>query len=550
MVATTAGPPSPMTPTRKMELKAKEADGDTGPTPIRRLTVGFDAAQAPREGFDSVKGDAYTKKRSKRRSFQQAPEDCGSEVLLQAAEATEAAKQAAGKERDRSYQAKEIYEPDWALSPFPSTVVGTFSCHGIEPSYFTAGATAKINQDRGCVVQPYGGDPRRALFAVFDGHGERGDIVSDYCMRYIRDTLCTHPKFESDLKTALIETFVRCDEKMAQDDVPVIHSGTTAVVAVLVGNKMTIASVGDSRAVLGRKDGTAKDLTVDQNPDHPLEMPRILKAGGFVKKGVDGLSSRVYLNKELTMVGLAMARSLGDRCVKHVGVIAEPAVVEYTVDEAEDAFIIMASDGIWEFVPSQYAVDLASDELKHSNDATAACQELILEGAAKWSEEEGDYRDDITCMVLKVNPLTFLTKEGAAYLPAAADDKAGARTAGAAEKTSNLKMPKGRNTVMLDTKGTGVVDTVGVDTVGDGIADTFYPAKAVDSTGSGQVDAVEVDTNDPRKASNMYGGQSGARASQKAAFASKQDMLAKLVAKVDEDEDVASRASDDFSFAD
>ncbi|KAH8075893.1 protein serine/threonine phosphatase [Aureococcus anophagefferens] len=317
---------------------------------------------------------------------------------------------------------------------------------------------------------------------------------------------------------------------MAQDDVPVIHSGTTAVVAVLVGNKMTIASVGDSRAVLGRKDGTAKDLTVDQNPDHPLEMPRILKAGGFVKKGVDGLSSRVYLNKELTMVGLAMARSLGDRCVKHVGVIAEPAVVEYAVDEAEDAFIIVASDGIWEFVPSQYA--------------------LILEGAARWSEEEGDYRDDITCMVLKVNPLTFLTKEGAAYLPAAADDRAGARTAGAAEKTSNLKMPKGRNTVMLDTKGTGVVDTVGVDTVGDGIADTFYPAKAVDSTGSGQVDAVEVDTNDPRKASNMYGGQSGARASQKAAFASKQDMLAKLVAKVDEDEDVASRASDDFSFAD
>ncbi|KAH8098054.1 protein serine/threonine phosphatase [Aureococcus anophagefferens] len=387
MVATTAGPPSPMTPTRKMELKAKEADGGTGPTPNRRLTVGFDAAQAPREGFDSVKGDAYTKKRSKRRSFQQAPEDRGSEVLLQAAEAAEAAKQAAGKERDRSYQAKEIYEPDWALSPFPSTVVGTFSCHGIEPSYFTAGATAKINQDRGL-----------------------------------------------------------------------------------------------------------------RQPDHPLEMPRILKAGGFVKKGVDGLSSRVYLNKELTMVGLAMARSLGDRCVKHVGVIAEPAVVEYAVDEAEDAFIIVASDGIWEFVPSQYAVDLASDELERSNDAAAACR-AHLEGAARWSEEEGDYRDDITCMVLKVNPLTFLTKEGAAYLPAAADDKAGA---------------DGRR---RGEDGTGVVDTVGVDTVGDGIADTFYPAKAVDSTGSGQVDAVEVDTNDPRKASNMYGGQSGARASQKAAFA-------------------------------
>ena len=35
-------------------------------------------------------------------------------------------------------------------------------------------------------------------------------------------------------------------------------------------------------------------------------------------------------------------------------------------------------------------------------------QELILEGAAKWAEEEGDYRDDITCMVLKVSPLSHV----------------------------------------------------------------------------------------------------------------------------------------------
>ena len=52
------------------------------------------------------------------------------------------------------YTASEIYEPDWSLSPFPTTVVGTYSCHGIEPSYFTESAMAKINQDRGIVVQP------------------------------------------------------------------------------------------------------------------------------------------------------------------------------------------------------------------------------------------------------------------------------------------------------------------------------------------------------------------------------------------------------------
>lgn len=52
--------------------------------------------------------------------------------------------------------------------------VGTYSCHGVEPSYNGVGdddegVTAKINQDRGCVVYPFNGDARHALFSVFDG---------------------------------------------------------------------------------------------------------------------------------------------------------------------------------------------------------------------------------------------------------------------------------------------------------------------------------------------------------------------------------------------
>ncbi len=52
--------------------------------------------------------------------------------------------------------------------------VGTYSCHGVEPSYSGGGdddegVTAKINQDRGCVVYPFNGDAKHALFSVFDG---------------------------------------------------------------------------------------------------------------------------------------------------------------------------------------------------------------------------------------------------------------------------------------------------------------------------------------------------------------------------------------------
>ena len=97
------------------------------------------------------------------------------------------------------------------LLPFPRTVVGTFSCHGIEPKYTdqssddesddngfdpfddeeddgdgnndnnTAGnentnpltrkvtTGAKINQDRGGIAFPYGNCNKTALFAVYDG---------------------------------------------------------------------------------------------------------------------------------------------------------------------------------------------------------------------------------------------------------------------------------------------------------------------------------------------------------------------------------------------
>ena len=70
------------------------------------------------------------------------------------------------------FRAVEIGEKPAAPPPFPGTIVGTFSCHGIEPSYESNGdAVSKINQDRGCMVYPFAGNDRQALFCVFDGHG-------------------------------------------------------------------------------------------------------------------------------------------------------------------------------------------------------------------------------------------------------------------------------------------------------------------------------------------------------------------------------------------
>ena len=79
--------------------------------------------------------------------------------------------------------------------------------------------------------------------------------------------------------------------------------------------------------------------------------------------------------------------------MKAVGVIPEPEVKTFEV-EPQDRFIIMASDGVWEFISSQEAVDIVQGSI--SKGMHDACQELIETAAARWQDEEGDYRDDVS----------------------------------------------------------------------------------------------------------------------------------------------------------
>ena len=69
-------------------------------------------------------------------------------------------------------------------------------------------------------------------------------------------------------------------------EVDCTFSGATATLSVLQGRKLTSAWVGDSRAVLGRREeGTVRayDLTNDHKPDLPEEHARIAQAGGRVE---------------------------------------------------------------------------------------------------------------------------------------------------------------------------------------------------------------------------------------------------------------------------
>lgn len=91
-----------------------------------------------------------------------------------------------------------------------------------------------------------------------------------------------------------------------------------------------------------------------------------------------------------------MSRSIGDHGMGRELVISTPVVTSRELTES-DMCIILASDGVWEFISSQRAVDIVQAASKDG--ATQACKALIAAATEEWSKNEPGYRDDITAIV-------------------------------------------------------------------------------------------------------------------------------------------------------
>ena len=158
--------------------------------------------------------------------------------------------------------------------------------------------------------------------------------------------------------------------------------------------------MGDSRCVLGKFDGKkwkAKNLTRDHKP-------RIIEKGGRIEsyKDEDGEfvgPERVWL-KEENAPGLAMSRSFGDEVAHTVGVISQPEIFEYNFIN-EDKFIMIASDGIFEFISSDEAVNMVKDYYI-KDDIDGALNYLYKESSKRWIMEE-EVIDDITLIIMFLN---------------------------------------------------------------------------------------------------------------------------------------------------
>ncbi|BFZ16813.1 hypothetical protein BsWGS_19852 [Bradybaena similaris] len=219
------------------------------------------------------------------------------------------------------------------------------------------------------------------------------------------------------------------DEEEADEDVPMMNmsdeepgsdSGCTACVVLMQGKKLIVANAGDSRCVLSRA-GKAVELSFDHKPEDDSEKERIENAGGKVT--ADGRVNG----------GLNLSRAIGDHVYKRrkdlppeEQMITALPDVETTELCNKDQFIVIACDGIWNYMSSQEVVDFVLEKFKdpkQKEKPSAVCEALFDHCLAPNTAGDGTGCDNMTCIIVVLDTLLNPEKEQSTAEVAPAGDK-------------------------------------------------------------------------------------------------------------------------------
>ena len=276
-----------------------------------------------------------------------------------------------------------------------------------------SGDEKKVNQDRYFIFNNFVEGFDNIFMGVCDGHGYFGQEISEYIKENLPmdlNRLIKTRKLDlnkDDLSDTIISTFLMENNTLLRNkQIDSDLSGSTCLGVIYTPQKLIIANVGDSRCVLGScsNEGEWKfeNLSNDHKPDVKEEADRIKKSGGRIKAMVDEDGSfigplRVYL-KDKELPGLAMTRSFGDYFATIAGTIAVPEIKEHIL-VPEDKFIILATDGLYEFINSEEVGNIIK-KYYEKNDIVGCCEYLYKESYRKWIAEEEDTVDDITIILV------------------------------------------------------------------------------------------------------------------------------------------------------
>lgn len=287
-------------------------------------------------------------------------------------------------------------------------------------SIYTKRGEKGINQDRVVVWEEFGCHKDMIFCGVFDGHGSWGHMVSRRVKKIMPASLLCYwqeavalnsinsknekndifSRFEI-WKQVFLKTCSFMDHDLEQHPrIDTFESGTTALTMVKQGDHLVIANIGDSRAVLATisEEGNLVpiQLTVDLKPNLPQETARITQSMGRVHSLEDEPGIYRIYGDSVNSPGLAISRAFGDHYIKGFGLISEPEITERKISPT-DQFAILATDGVWDVISNQEAVNIVS--LSPGREESA--KRLVEHAVRAWKRKRpGIAVDDISAICL------------------------------------------------------------------------------------------------------------------------------------------------------
>ncbi|PIA38794.1 hypothetical protein AQUCO_02700175v1 [Aquilegia coerulea] len=279
------------------------------------------------------------------------------------------------------------------------------------------------------------GGPQGTFVGIYDGHGgpETSRFLNDNLFHYLKKfTSEYHGMSAAVIKKAFVATeeeFLTLVRKQWLIKPQIASVGSCCLAGIICSGTLYIANAGDSRVVLGRTNKATKEVNAIQlSTEHNASIESVreeLRASHPDDSQIVVLKHKVWRVKGLIQV----SRSIGDAYLKNVEFNKEPLLSKFRLPEPfskpilnaeptvlvqkvcpQDQFLIFASDGLWEHLSNQEAVDIVNQSPRQGI-ARRLVKTALQEAAKKREMRYTDlkkidrgvrrhFHDDITVIIL------------------------------------------------------------------------------------------------------------------------------------------------------
>ncbi|CAO2813721.1 unnamed protein product [Amaranthus hypochondriacus] len=277
--------------------------------------------------------------------------------------------------------------------------------------------------------------PIGTFVGVYDGHGgpETSRFINDHLFQHLKRFATEHQCISADVIRkafqATEEGFLSVVSRQWPMKPQIAAVGSCCLIGVICSGTLYIANLGDSRAVLGRLvKATGEVLAVQLSTEHNACLEAVrqeLQAMHPDDAHIVVLKHNVWRVKGLIQI----SRSIGDVYLKKAEYNREPLFPKFRLREPfkrpilsadpsilvhelqpHDQFVIFASDGLWEHLTNQEAVDIVQNNPRNGSAKKlikTALQEAAKKREMRYSDlkkiERGvrrHFHDDITVVVV------------------------------------------------------------------------------------------------------------------------------------------------------